>query len=89
MRNIIYEMLRKRYLWYFNRDYVLQGLSERRGYCNKCGECCKTVKCPFVGPYKLCKKYDSLGIFCKLYPFDQKAIRLSGVEDKCSYYWDE
>ena len=77
--------LYKFYLLNFRRNKLKHFLKTRKGYCNKCGSCCKYCECLEGNHCKIWKH--SITIGCKdfpLCPLDKKRL---GVENVCSYYW--
>ena len=88
---LFYPSLRRRYLYYCKRSYVLRMIAKRQGSCAGCGGICciRTRRCPFLQGEN-CSLYDSkMLLFCKIFPIDQQDIALSGVEDVCRYYWEK
>jgi len=85
--------IRRRYLVYLRPKYVKKQLAARKGSCDGCGGVCciRTRQCPFVDEKGLCKLYASGKIpkFCKIFPIDEKDIKLAGMEDVCQYHWEK
>lgn len=84
----IYASVRSRYLVYFRPRYVINQLLNRKGKCNFGGCCCKSTTwfCEYFKNGK-CSIYKNQPFFCKIFPIDEKSIKLSNVENKCGYYW--
>ncbi|MDI6737764.1 MAG: hypothetical protein QME12_04590 [Nanoarchaeota archaeon] len=84
--------VRRRYLYYFKREYVNKMVKTRKGSCEGCnGLCCiKTRRCPLLNEGK-CKLYSTnkMPFFCMVFPVDEKDIELAGVEDCCQFYWEK
>ena len=83
--------IRRRYLYYFKRDYVNKMIEKRHGSCEGCGGICciRTRRCPFLNEAK-CKLYNTnMPFFCKVFPIDKKDIALAGVKDCCQFYWEK
>jgi hypothetical protein len=84
----IYASLRLRYLVYFRPKYVITQLLNRKGKCTLEGCCCNSTTwfCEHFqnGKYKI---YNNQPFFCRIFPIDQKDIKLSNVENKCGYSW--
>ncbi|MBS1194453.1 MAG: hypothetical protein H6R29_385 [Methanomicrobia archaeon] len=83
--------LRRRYLYFFRRDYVEKMLSVRQGSCEGCGGvCCARVRsCPFLEEGRCSLYTNGIPFFCQLFPVDWKDIELSAVSDVCQYSWPE
>jgi len=87
----LYASFRRRFLFYFRRNYVLSSISKRKGNCDDCKiTCCELTRpgCPFFKNNK-CLIYEKMPKFCKLFPIDHKDVILSGMEGICKYYWVE
>jgi hypothetical protein len=80
----------------FVQSSVLPGnterlLANRRGECDRCGECCKILfKCPFLGTDEqgqyTCKIYAYRFSQCRLYPLQASDLR---EVNHCSYTFVE
>lgn len=80
----------------FLKGATLRDLSKRKGFCNRCGACCKLVfKCP---AYKeengegMCLIYNDRPGVCALYPLDIKDIqelKKTMPHVKCDYYFGD
>jgi len=87
--NTVYVQVRRRFIYYTNRDYIYESLKRRRGECIGCGACCRTTwKCPFLytenGQYR-CKIHTKKPELCSLYPFDEKDMFKHAK--KCGFYF--
>ncbi|MBM3295580.1 MAG: hypothetical protein FJY82_13825 [Candidatus Aminicenantes bacterium] len=82
--------LRRRYLYYFRRDYVDSQIRSRRGDCQGCGAACclRTRKCFYVKDGKCSIYATHIPRFCKIFPVDPLDIRLASVEDVCQFHWE-
>lgn len=88
----LYEVLRKRYLVWFRKDYVRRSLSKRKGNCLACGMCCRQSVpfCPFLTKDNKCRFRKWFGWhlkYCKIFPIDIIDQRLLNVQGRCGYYW--
>ena len=86
----VYASIRRRFIFYFNKEYFNSQLSKRKGDCAACSVgCCKIIIscCPYL-ENKRCSIYDKQPFFCKLFPIDEKDKELSDVKELCCYYFD-
>jgi len=68
-----------------DRDYAKKKLKERKGYCKKCGRCCRGCKHLDVKT-NLCKIYAKRPWICyKEFPLDKLDQQIWGVEKVCGY----
>ena len=76
---ILFSRFRRRYFWYFKKNYVVKQIKARKGSCLGCGgKCCIETNpyCRYLSRDRLCIIYDSeISFFCKIFPIDNKDIR--------------
>jgi len=88
MKLAILSSVRRRLIYYFNKDYIKKMLLQRKGSCDGClGKCCIKTR-PFCTNLKdgKCLAYDkNMPVFCKIFPIDNLDIKLAGMEGVCLY----
>ncbi len=84
----IYAGLRRRFIYYFKREYFNRQLAKRAGECSGLGHCCKLTRswCPYLKG-SVCVKYGSQPFFCKIFPIDEKDKELSDAVNVCTYHF--
>lgn len=66
--------LRRRYLWYFRRQEVLNNRSRLKGGCARCGHCCG--HCIFNDrKHGRCRIYKHRPDICRLFPLTADDIK--------------
>lgn len=85
----IYGSIRRRFIFYFARDYFNNQMLKRKGTCSLGGHCCKITLpwCPYLENGR-CSVYDKQPFFCKIFPIDEKDKELSDVKELCGYYFE-
>jgi hypothetical protein len=90
-------VLRRLFLFLFNKKYVEKNISLRKGKCINCGTCCKLfiphcIHLIFDSDGKsLCKKYKSFRMpNCKIFPIDYNDIKDRNIvsDEPCGYYFE-
>ncbi|MDD5356458.1 MAG: hypothetical protein PHY56_07985 [Candidatus Omnitrophica bacterium] len=86
----IYASARRRFIFYFARNYFNSQMARRKGRCEAGGHCCK-IALPWCRHLKdvKCFSYNNQPFFCRVFPIDEKDKELSGVSRLCSYYFEE
>ncbi len=65
-----FNRLRREVMQFFDKDYIKNKLTKRKGKCKKCGACCEG--CRFLEKTKLCKIYNKRPWMCyKEFPLDE------------------
>ena len=74
-----------KFLLKFRKSYVKYKLKTRKGFCSKCGDCCrfKGLKCPYL-KNNLCTIQERKPEACKLFPIDEIQ-----KNNKCTFFWDD
>lgn len=90
----LWQIIRRRYYFYFKRDKILKSIKQRKGNCTNCGLCCsKSIfgfKCKqFDEKTNSCKVYNTpeMPLLCYYYPFDEKD-KWDFTKQECGYWWD-
>ncbi len=84
----LYGSLRRRFIFYFRKNYLNRQLSVRKGNCTAKGHCCGLTMpwCEYICSGK-CSLYARQPLFCRIFPIDEEDKELSGVKDVCGYYF--
>lgn len=61
-----------------------RALSSRKGYCKKCGSCCRNC---YYQTLTGCKLGFFRPVMCRLYP--NNGVDKLKLYDSCGYYWDK
>lgn len=84
-----YSSLRRRFIYYFKREYYNRKLAKRKGRCLGEAHCCLLAVpwCPFLRETK-CRLYARQPFFCRIFPIDEKDQELNGIKGVCGYYFE-
>ena len=53
-----------------NNQYITKEMVMENNFCSKCGECCRSQRCPHVSPNGLCAIHDKpISFMCEEYPW--------------------
>ncbi|MFA5856165.1 MAG: hypothetical protein WC867_02335 [Candidatus Pacearchaeota archaeon] len=75
--------LRRIFFKKIKKDYIKNKLEKRKGYCKKCGDCCKG--CKHLSKENLCLVYDKRPWWChKEFPIDKIDQKVFNVK-RCGY----
>jgi len=84
--------IRRVILVYLMPGIVRKSLAQRHGECRRCGACCQLMAvCPALdrtNGMPVCRKYDSRGRVCKLFPLDERDLKdrdKVDPEHKCGF----
>lgn len=67
-----------------NKNYIKNKLKKRKGYCKKCGQCCKGCK-HLDKKTNLCKTYENRPFYChRQFPIDKLDQKIFKVKN-CGY----
>jgi len=80
-----------KFLLKFRRNYVKYKLRTRKGFCSKCGDCCrfKSLTCPYL-KNNLCTIHKKKPKECRMFPIDEiQKILTIGRNNRCTFYWDD
>jgi hypothetical protein len=90
-------VLRRFFLFVFNKNYVETSISGRQGKCRRCGACCRLVlhQCVYLAVGEdgksACSKYQSFRMpNCKIFPVDCRDIKDRDLisDAPCGYYFE-
>lgn len=76
--------VRRRFVWYLNRDIVMEWKVKRSGKCVRCGKCCKGC-IAHDAKGKRCKIYNRRPAICREFPLtpdDVKGVNTCGYQFK-------
>jgi hypothetical protein len=81
----VFNRLRREFMKLIDKDFLDKKLRKRKGFCNKCGDCCKG--CKYLKDKK-CIVYNNRPWFCyKEFPLDRLDQKIWGVKN-CSYWFE-
>jgi hypothetical protein len=89
-------VLRRFFLYVFNRKYVEQGIAKRKGNCARCGACCTLItgNCVYLSfdsdGKSLCRNYNAFRMpNCRIFPIDNNDIKDRDIVSKkpCGFYF--
>lgn len=76
--------LRRNFMQLTKKDYIINKMKKRKGYCKKCGQCCKG--CNYLDKKtNFCKVYNKRPFYChKQFPIDNLDQKVFRVKN-CGY----
>jgi hypothetical protein len=88
-------VLRRFFLYMFNRAYVQKNIERRKGSCKQCGACCRLfmshcVYLRFEDGKSSCVNYNGFRMpNCKIFPIDEQDIKERDVLSNipCGYHF--
>jgi hypothetical protein len=90
-------VMRRLFIYFFNKKYMHKNCLKRKGACLRCGACCKLMfkRCPYlkmeIDEKCFCIKHESFRMpNCKIFPIDFADIKDRNIISKkpCGYYFE-